>query len=237
MTTTSRTPRTLRPWLAGLFGLLMAATAAAQTQPPPVRRPAPPPPPPRPPKVAVRAFVLISGEAFSASKTFDTAFGGSFQPMFGGGLELVFRSGLYTDVSLSFFSKTGQRGFVSDTGQVFRTGIPLDVSLTPIEFTGGYRIRLRRHPKWVPYLGAGVGWYLYKESSPGNDASENVDTSHAGFLAVGGAGYRIQKHVELAGDGQFTYVPGILGTGGVSKGVGENNLGGIAARFRVVIVF
>jgi hypothetical protein len=33
---------------------------------------------------------------------------------------------------------------------------------------------------------------------------------------------------------QYTHVPGIIGSGGVSQDAGESDLGGVAARFRVV---
>jgi len=54
-------------------------------------------------------------------------------------------------------------------------------------------------------------------------------------VLIGGVAFRVSKWVELSGDGQYTYVPGILGTGGVSQQAGENSLGGIAARFRVIV--
>ena len=47
--------------------------------------------------------------------------------------------------------------------------------------------------------------------------------------------FRVQKWIGVAVDAQYTHVPGILGTGGVSKDAGETDLGGIAARFKVLI--
>jgi hypothetical protein len=41
--------------------------------------------------------------------------------------------------------------------------------------------------------------------------------------------------VGIAGDVQYTRVPGILGKGGISKDAGENDLGGISVRLRVTV--
>ena len=46
---------------------------------------------------------------------------------------------------------------------------------------------------------------------------------------------RIHRWIIVSGDAQYTHVSGILGTGGISQQVGEDNLGGLAARFRLII--
>jgi hypothetical protein len=52
---------------------------------------------------------------------------------------------------------------------------------------------------------------------------------------VGGAEFRVARWVAITGDAHYTRVPGILGQGGISKEVGENDLGGVAARVRVML--
>jgi hypothetical protein len=54
-------------------------------------------------------------------------------------------------------------------------------------------------------------------------------------VANGGAEFRLQRWVGLAVDVQYNHVPGILGTGGVSQQAGESDLGGVAARVRLVV--
>ena len=87
----------------------------------------------------------------------------------------------------------------------------------------------------IPFAGGGVGWYSYKETSDFADSSENVDTRHVGYLAVGGVEFRVHRLVGLSVDAQYTRVPGIFGTAGISQDAGENDLGGVAARFKVII--
>jgi opacity protein-like surface antigen len=184
------------------------------------------------PAISLRAFFLTTGESFAAKQTFNGIFGQSFEPLFGGGLELVQNGRFFLDVAASRFSKTGQRAFRSN-GQNFGLGIPLTATITPFEVTGGYRYRMS--PQIVPYAGIGVGSYGYRETSQGSDATENLDTRHAGFLVVGGAEVRVHRWVGISGDVQYTHVTGILGTGGLSKDAGENDLGGVALRLKVIV--
>ena len=186
------------------------------------------------PSLSLRPFVMAIGERFSAKTTFEATFGESFEPFWGGGLQLALRDGLFVEVSASRFKTTGQRAFLNN-GQIFRLGIPLTATLTPFEVTGGYRFRFQKYPRIVPYAGAGVGSYGYKETSDLSEASENVDTRHSGYLAVGGAEFRLHRWVGVGVDAQYTHVPGIFGAGGLSKDAGEKDLGGIAARLRVIV--
>jgi hypothetical protein len=186
------------------------------------------------PAISLRAFVMATKEQFFAKTTFDAVFGAPAQSFWGGGAAAVFREGLFVEVSASQFKKTGQRAFVSN-GQTFPLGIPLTATITPVELSGGYRFRLRNHQTLIPYVSGGVGWYRYKETSSFADTSENIDTRHNGFLADAGIEFRVYRLVALAADAQYTHIPGILGAGGISKDVNETDLGGIAARFKVVI--
>src|SRR5581483_10900038 len=111
-------------------------------------------------------------------------------------------------------SKKGERAFRLN-GQTFKLGVPLRATEVPLEFTAGYRFRKRAHV--VPYVGAGFGNYQYTETSDFADPGDNVDTSHLGLVAVGGVeGLVHRSWLRLAVDVQYTHVPGILGTGGIS---------------------
>lgn len=188
-----------------------------------------------PPPVAIRPFLLVTGEQFAARRTFEAVFDSAFQPMWGGGVSLVLSGDYFVDLSAERFSKTGQRAFLTAT-TAYKLGIPLSVTMTPFEISGGYRFR-RLSRRVIPYVGVGFGSYAYRESSPQPYSvdSENVDTRHAGFLAVGGAELRLHRWVGLAVDARFTRVSGILGQAGLSKAAGENDLGGTAVRARVLI--
>jgi hypothetical protein len=188
----------------------------------------------RPPAVELRPFALATVQRFAAGTTFDATFGARHATFYGGGLQVATRRGLFVDLAVSHLSKTGQRAFVSN-GEIFQLGIPLKIAITPVELSGGYRMKVSRHARIVPYVGGGVGWYRYAETAEFAASDVNVETTHAGFLFVGGAEVRLQKWISAAADAQYTTVPGILGKGGVSKDVGEKDLGGVAARIRVIL--
>lgn len=189
------------------------------------------------PRLSLRPYFLVTGEELSARNTFDAAFGSAFQPFFGAGVELATRRGWFVDVAASRFSKDGHRAFFFNN-QAFDLGIPLTSTVTAAELTGGYRF-LRLYRRVIPYAGAGVGSYAYKEvsreSTNSSISTTDVDSSRAGFLLVGGAEIRLHRWIGAAVDAQYTRVTGILGNAGVSQQAGEKSLGGTAIRLRVIV--
>jgi hypothetical protein len=184
--------------------------------------------------LSVRVFAMGTEQSFAAVDTFDATFGKTYGPFFGGGAQLVVNDRFFAEIAISRFQETGSRAFIN-AGQAFNLGIPLTATITPIELTGGYRFRLRSLPKVRPDLAGGFGSYGYQETSQFAEAGDDVDTRHAGFLLNGGAEFRLQRLVGLAIDVQYSHIPGILGNGGVSQQAGENDLGGVAARFKLVV--
>lgn len=197
--------------------------------------------------LSFRPFVIGSIQRFTAAQTFDAAFGQRVEPFFGGGLNITQDDGPYLELTASRFKKTGEQAFFND-GSIFRLGIPLTATITPLEMTAGYRFhrRPRRLPsaftrrlaapsRFVPYAGGGVGVYRYQQTSAFATDAENVDTRHVGVIVEGGVEVRLHRWVGLALDAHYTYVPGILGEGGVSQQAGEKDLGGIAGRVKLVI--
>ena len=201
-----------------LLGLTLAAPAAAQDEP----------------SLSIRPFFLVTDQSFAAVDTFDAAFGKTYFPFFGGGGQVVFKGTYFVEITASRFQENGERSYFSG-GKAFKLGIPLTATITPIEVTGGYRFRLPTLPRVRPYVAAGFGSYGYQETSSFADAGDNVDTRHAGFVVNGGAEFRLHRWVGVAVDVQYTHIPGILGTGGVSQQTGESDLGGVAARFKAIV--
>jgi opacity protein-like surface antigen len=200
-----------------LFGLALAAPAAAQDEP----------------KFSIRPFVFGSVEQFAAVDAFDAVFGRTYEPFFGGGVQVVVREKYFVELTASRFKQTGQRAFIN-AGQKFRLGIPLTATLTPLEATAGYRYRVS--PTLLAYGSAGVGTYHYTEASDFDQPGEGVDKSHVGFVANGGVEYRLHRWVGVAGDVQYTHVPGILGDSGTVSGqANENDLGGLSVRLKVIV--
>jgi hypothetical protein len=217
------------------LGLASPAAAQRPAQPParPAPRRAPPPLPPEPP-ISFRPFVMGTEEAFAAVETFKAIFGTSYGPFFGGGLQVAFHGKYYVEVGASRFQQTGERAF-RNNGQNFSLGIPLTATITPLEITAGYRFRPRQLRQLRPYLGGGFTSYAYKEVSDFADADGNVNTRHAGLVAVGGVEFRVHRYVGISADMELSHVTGILGQQGISKDAGESDLGGISARFRLIV--
>ena len=183
--------------------------------------------------VSFRPFVLATEERFAAQTTFNTVFGSATEATWGGGVDVTVGRHAFVDLAISRMSQSGQRAFLND-GQVFALGIPLRVTLTPVELTAGYRFR-RLHSRIIPYAGAGIGWYQYRETADFSAAGDDTNVRHIGFVMMGGAEFRITKWIGILGDAQYTSASGILGQGGLSKDAGESDLGGVAARVRVMV--
>jgi opacity protein-like surface antigen len=216
----------------------VAAHATMTTAPPPAAQTRLPPVTIRDdtPTISLRPFVLVAGQQASAKTTFKAAFGDPLEPFFGGGLQVALRNGFFVDASASRFKRTGEQSWLNvDNRQVFRLGIPMTATITPVEVVAGYRFKMRRSRVVVPYVGAGVGSYGYKQTSEFAAPEENVDTRHTGFLATGGVEFRVHRWVGVGVDAEYTHIPGILGLGGISQLAGEKDLGGISARFKLIV--
>jgi hypothetical protein len=206
-----------------LAGLALAAPARAQDAP----------------ALSIRPFVMATEQSFAAIDTFDAIFGKTYAPFVGGGVQVVVHDQFFVEVGASRFRQTGQRAFRSG-GTNFRLGIPLDATITPVEVTGGYRFHF--WPRLRPYVAAGFGSYAYKESSDFADDSAappatavDVETRHSGYVVNGGAEFRLHQWIGLGADVQYSHVPGIIGSAGVSQQAGEKDLGGVAARFKLIV--
>ena len=201
-----------------LLGLSLAAPAAAQD----------------PPALSIRPFVMATEQSFAAIDTFGATFDKTAFPFFGGGVQVVVNDGLFVELAASRFRQTGERAYLSG-GKAFKLGIPLTATITPFEISAGYRFSVRQLPRVRPYAAAGYGSYAYQETSDFAQPGEDVDTKHGGYLVNGGAEFRLHPWLGLAIDVQYTQVKGILGSGGVSQQAGESDLGGLAARLKLVV--
>jgi opacity protein-like surface antigen len=199
-----------------LCGLVLAVPAAAQDPPP----------------LSIRPFVVGTVQSFAAKETFKAAFDTAAAPFFGGGVQVVLWDRFVAEVGASRFRKTGQRAFLSG-GQTFKLGIPLTATITPVEVTGGYRFPMWQHAR--PYVAAGIGSFGYKETASFADAGDDVDVRKTGFVANGGFEFRVHRWVGVSVDAQYSHVTGILGTAGISQQAGEKDLGGVAARFKLIV--
>jgi opacity protein-like surface antigen len=180
----------------------------------------------------VRGFGYAGGLMFSASDSFETILGDTFNTVFGAGGQVVFPNGVFAQASIDRTRSTGTRAFVSGS-QVFTLDIPNQVTVTPILVTGGYRTATSG--RVAPYFGGGVGWYSLEESSPTLPATEPISSRHTGYHVLGGAEFALSRWIWIAGEAQWATVPKALGDTGISAVFDETDLGGISFRFKFMV--
>ena len=203
----------LRPTLLALVLTALPTAAAAQDRP-----------------VTLRASLGAGLTVLAAAESFETITGSRSGATFGGGVETVVLDRVALGIHVSRFTADGERVFLFGA-QVFPLGVPATITVTPVELTASYRFTRRRV---VPYAGGGVGWHRYTESSPVADAGENIEDRFVGYHIVGGAEVRLARWIAVAGEAQWTRVPGAL-TAGVAAAFDEPDLGGTVLRLRVVV--
>lgn len=201
---------------AALLLLLPPAPAAAQNAPSS--------------RIGLRAYGVVDLNALAAKDSFDAVLGTSQLTAFGGGADVVeIWKHLFARVAVTRARKAGTRVFVAN-GQVFPLGIPLTVTMTPIEVGGGWRFASSRDSRLTPYAGAAFLSMGYTETSSFAEAGENTAERFTGQTVFGGAEFRIVKWLVASGEAQYRRVPNALGAGGVSQDFGETDLGGFTAR-------
>ena len=220
------------PLIAVLAVIVAAATtvpAAAQTRT--ARRPSAAPSR----SVEIGGYAMAGQFTFAAAKSFDAVLGTSSGPIVGGGATLGLPlGGLFVDVGAWRLAQSGERVLVLD-GQVIPLGIPLDVTIVPIEISAGWKFRIRRLPRLVPHAAGGYTSFGYQETSSFAGAGEDVDERFGGYHLRGGAEFKITRWLGVVGELAWTTVPDAIGSGGVSATFNENNLGGTSVRARVTV--
>ncbi len=191
---------------------------------------------PRPSRsVSIGGYAMFGLISFTAAESFDATLGTTSGPIFGGGARILLPwGGLFADVGAWRFHGEGERAFVFND-EVIPLGIPLDVTVTPIEISGGWRFRIRSLPKFSPYVAGGFTAMKYHESSDFSDAAEDIDDTFGGYHLLGGAEYKITRWLGVAGEASWTTVPDAIGESGVSAAFNETDLGGTTFRFKITI--
>jgi opacity protein-like surface antigen len=183
-------------------------------------------------RTSIRGFGQFGAIRFTAADSFDAVTGNSWGPMWGGGAQMAFSNGLFFQGSYERYQSTGQRVFVVDS-QVFELGIENEITVTPIQVTVGYR--QATSDRVVGYVGGGVGWHRLEEVAQLSDPAENVDETEIGYHVLGGMEYAVTPWLWVGGEGQWAYVPDILGNDGVSAAFDEDDLGGFTLRFKLTV--
>jgi hypothetical protein len=185
--------------------------------------------------VSIGGYAIFGGISFTAAESFDAILGTTSGPIFGGGARVGLPwGGLFVDVGAWRFHGAGERAFVYQ-GEVIPLGIPVDVTVTPMELSAGWRFRIRRMPKLSPYVAGGLTAMKYHESSDFSAPSDDVDDTFNGYHLLGGAEYKLSRWLGVAGEASWTTVPDALGESGVSAAFDETNLGGATFRFKITV--
>jgi opacity protein-like surface antigen len=184
--------------------------------------------------VGFRGFGDVGSTRFAASESFDAVLGTHTGVVFGGGAEAVFGH-IFVGVRASRFQKDGTRVFVSGD-EVFDLGIPTTIRITPVLITGGYRFAVADR-RVVPYVGGGIGWHRYSETSDFAADDEDVSETNTGYHLSGGAEVRLGELFGIAGEVEWSRVPDALGQNPntVSAAFDETDLGGVTVRVKVVV--
>jgi hypothetical protein len=191
---------------------------------------------PRQPRtVSIGGYGMLGNIRFTATESFDAVLGTSTGFIFGGGARVGLPfGGLFVDVGAWRFQGEGQRVFVFED-EVIPLGIPLEVTVTPIEISGGWRFSIRQLPKLSPYVAGGLTVMKYGETSDASSNADDVDETFSGYHLLGGAEYKITRWLGLAGEASWTTVPDSIGEAGVSAAFDETDLGGLTFRFKVTV--
>lgn len=235
----------------GLLGASNVTLAQRPPAPPPTAKPAQPAPRrpsasgPRQRAVGVRGFATVGAITFSATDTFEAVVGSSSGVVFGGGAQVLLPWGVYAEAAVSRYHRTGERVIIGPGNEVFPLGIPLDLSITPIEVTGGWRhrftrataprARTRRPTPFTAYGGAGLSSYGYRETADFAGAGDDVSERFTGFHVLGGLEYAALRWVSVGAEVGWSSVADALGEAGVSAAFGEDNLGGTTVRLKVSV--
>jgi hypothetical protein len=215
-----------------LVSLMVASDAIAQAKPQPRR---PPPPPLPPPTLEIGGYAMLGAMNFTAADSFDVILGSPSGTIFGGGARVGLPiGGLFIDVGAWRFHGEGERVFIFE-GQEFPLGVPVEITITPLEVTAGWQFRFRRLPRFRPYIGGGLTSYGYKETSQFAAGQEDVDERFDGYHLLGGAEYRVSRWIAVGGDVNWSTIPDAIGSSGVSEVFDETDLGGVSIRFKITI--
>ncbi len=186
------------------------------------------------PGIGARAFGHFEWQTMAATETFDAVTGKSTLTGLGGGVEVqrIWR-GIFARVAISRMSQSGQRVFVFDN-TVFPLGVPLDLTMTPLEFAAGWRFQPLGFRGIVGYLGAGGMSLSYNESSPSDAAGEEVSERVSGFLLFGGVEVPVWRSVTAGAEVGWRKAE-VLNPAGAMGALDENDFGGGTMRVMVSI--
>ena len=192
------------------------------------------PAPVRAQSIGARGFAMVGNFVFTAEDSFKAILDKNNGIIFGGGGQVLLPWNIYVEIGAWRFKENGERAFVTANNEVFKLGIPLEITITPIELTAGYRFT-QIAQRIVPYAGVGYSSYRYKETSEFADPNENVDERFPGFHLQGGVEFLPLRWLAVGGEVSWSSIANAIGEGGVSEHFNEDNLGGTSFRLKISV--
>jgi hypothetical protein len=194
-------------------------------------------------RIGFRVYGIVEGESMMAEKSFKTILdtGEASIKLVGGGGEVTnLWKGLFARVAFTSSSNKGSRVFVDSGGTAHKLNIPMTIEIMPVEIGAGWRFGSKRRPSGAftvtPFAGGGILKQSYKETSTFSSPEEDADVVDTGQMVFGGVEIGI-RFVKIGLEAQHRHLPDTLGTAGVSKAFGENNLGGTVLRLTFGVGF
>lgn len=178
----------------------------------------------------LRGYVTFGTTSLAASETFEAVADSSRALTFGGGVTATVWNGVFVDVAASRMKLDAERVFVNE-GTVFPLGIPMEISIVPLDIAAGWRTGARAQT----YVGAGLTRITYKETSDFSTEDEDVKESASGLLVLGGVDVALSNWLHAGGELRYRHVEGILGDGGVSQTFDEHEIGGLTFAVRISV--
>ena len=183
--------------------------------------------------IGVRAFGGGSVTRMSASDSFEAVTGSDVVWSYGGGVQVTnLWRGLFVEAAIERSTVDGERVFAF-ADEVFPLGIPVKVTLMPIDAVLGWRAAGGN--RVTSYVGGGLTIFGYEETSDFADAGENVDKQYLGFVVMGGVEVSVSRWLHVRGDLRYRQANDALGIGGVSEHFDEDRLGGFGVGLHLVI--
>ena len=171
---------------------------------------------------------MAASESFKAVTGKDTAI------FFGGGVQVsnLWR-GLFVEAAAERASLDGERVFIGPDDEVFGLGIPVEITMTPVDIVAGWRSAPVARAS--AYGAAGVSFLRSKETSDFAEADENVDERYTGFVVFAGIEYSAMRFVHIRGEVRYRRFADALGAAGVSAEFGETDLGSFGAALKIAV--
>ncbi|HEY3157427.1 MAG TPA: outer membrane beta-barrel protein [Vicinamibacterales bacterium] len=183
-------------------------------------------------QMTFRGFGDAGVTVFNATQSFKAILGKSSGPVFGGGIELGEKQ-FFLSFGAQRFRRDGHRVFVLEN-QVFQLNVKDTITVTPIDLTFGYRLRSRG---LVPYVGGGLTWYRYVETSEHATENEDVKATYTGYHLLAGAEVPLRRWLAAGVDAQWAAAPNAFGDSptSVASVYGEHDLGGFTLRGKIIV--